>query len=146
MSFGVAFFAEGFSFFVEAIFIAIYVYGWDRFSPRAHLLSGIPMVVAGFAGSLFVISVNGWMNHPVGVALRGGRVVDVHPFSALFGNSFFWHELIHMYLGGFMVTGFVIAAAYAWGWRRGWPPSPARRVERPALARTTHWPFARAAG
>jgi cytochrome bd ubiquinol oxidase subunit I len=117
--FGVAFAAEGFSFFVEAIFIAIYVYGWDRFSPRAHLLSGIPVVVAGFAGSLFVISVNGWMNHPGGFRLQDGRVVDVHPFSALFGNSFFWHELIHMYLGGFIVTGFVIAAAYAWGWLGG---------------------------
>jgi cytochrome bd ubiquinol oxidase subunit I len=117
--FGVAFAAEGFSFFVEAIFIAIYVYGWDRFSPRIHLLSGIPVVVAGFAGSLFVISVNGWMNHPSGFALRGGRVVDVDPFSALFANSFFWHELVHMYLGGFIVTGFVIAAAYAWGWLRG---------------------------
>jgi cytochrome d ubiquinol oxidase subunit I len=117
--FGVAFAAEGFSFFVEAIFIAIYVYGWDRLSPRAHLLSGIPVVVAGFAGSLFVISVNGWMNHPGGFALRDGRVVDVHPFSALFANSFFWHELIHMYLGGFIVTGFIVAAAFAWGWLRG---------------------------
>jgi cytochrome bd ubiquinol oxidase subunit I len=117
--FGVAFAAEGFSFFVEAIFIAIYVYGWDRLSPRMHLLSGIPVVIAGFAGSLFVISVNGWMNHPGGFALRDGRVVDVDPFSALFANSFFWHELIHMYLGGFIVTGFAIAAAYAWGWLRG---------------------------
>jgi cytochrome bd ubiquinol oxidase subunit I len=117
--FGVAFAAEGFSFFVEAIFIAIYVYGWDRLSPRMHLLSGIPVVVAGFAGSLFVISVNGWMNHPGGFALRDGTVVDVDPFSALFANSFFWHELIHMYLGGFIVTGFAIAAAYAWGWLRG---------------------------
>lgn len=117
--FGVAFAAEGFSFFVEAIFIAIYVYGWDRLSPRMHLLSGIPVVIAGFAGSLFVISVNGWMNHPGGFALRDGNVVDVDPFSALFGNSFFWHELIHMYLGGFIVTGFGIAAAYAWGWLRG---------------------------
>jgi cytochrome d ubiquinol oxidase subunit I len=117
--FGVAFAAEGFSFFVEAIFIAIYVYGWDRFSPRVHLLTGIPVVVAGFAGSLFVISVNGWMNHPGGFSLRDGRVVDVHPFSALFGNSFFWHELIHMYLGGFIVTGFAVAACYAWGWLRG---------------------------
>jgi len=117
--FGVAFAAEGFSFFVEAIFIAIYVYGWDRLSPRMHLLSGIPVVIAGFAGSLFVISVNGWMNHPGGFALRDGSVVDVDPFSALFGNSFFWHELIHMYLGGFIVTGFAIAAAYAWGWLRG---------------------------
>jgi cytochrome d ubiquinol oxidase subunit I len=117
--FGVAFAAEGFSFFVEAIFIAIYVYGWDRLSPRMHLLSGIPVVIAGFAGSLFVISVNGWMNHPGGFALRDGSVVDVDPFSALFANSFFWHELIHMYLGGFIVTGFAIAAAYAWGWLRG---------------------------
>jgi cytochrome bd ubiquinol oxidase subunit I len=117
--FGVAFAAEGFSFFVEAIFIAIYVYGWDRLSPRMHLLSGIPVVIAGFAGSLFVISVNGWMNHPGGFALRDGTVVDVDPFSALFANSFFWHELIHMYLGGFIVTGFAIAAAYAWGWLRG---------------------------
>jgi cytochrome d ubiquinol oxidase subunit I len=117
--FGVAFAAEGFSFFVEAIFIAIYVYGWDRLSPGAHLLSGIPVVVAGFAGSLFVISVNGWMNHPGGFRLQDGRVVDVHPFSALFGNSFFWHELIHMYLGGFIVTGFAVAACYAWGWLRG---------------------------
>jgi cytochrome bd ubiquinol oxidase subunit I len=117
--FGVAFAAEGFSFFVEAIFIAIYVYGWDRLSPRMHLLSGIPVVIAGFAGSLFVISVNGWMNHPGGFALRDGSVVDVDPFSALFANSFFWHELIQMYLGGFIVTGFAIAAAYAWGWLRG---------------------------
>src|SRR6266704_1668494 len=59
------------------------------------------------------------MNHPGGFTLRDGSVVDVHPFSALFANSFFWHELIHMYLGGFMVTGFLIAAAYAWGWLRG---------------------------
>jgi cytochrome d ubiquinol oxidase subunit I len=117
--FGVAFAAEGFSFFVEAIFIAIYVYGWDRLSPRTHLLSGVPVVIAGFVGSMFVISVNGWMNHPGGFTLRDGNVVDVDPFSALFANSFFWHELIHMYLGGFIVTGFVIAAAYAWGWLRG---------------------------
>jgi cytochrome d ubiquinol oxidase subunit I len=117
--FGVAFACEGFSFFVEAIFIAIYVYGWDRLSPRMHLLSGIPVIIAGFAGALFVISVNGWMNHPGGFTLRNGAVTDVHPFTALFGNSFFWHELIHMYLAGFIVTGFLVAAVYAWGWLRG---------------------------
>jgi cytochrome bd ubiquinol oxidase subunit I len=117
--FGFAFAAEGFSFFVEAIFIAIYVYGWDRLSARMHLLSGIPVIIAGFAGSLFVISVNGFMNHPSGFTMQNGRAVDVHPAAALFGNSFFWHELIHMYLAGFMVTGFVMAALYAWGWLRG---------------------------
>src|SRR6266496_5134012 len=117
--FGVAFAAEGFSFFVEAIFIAIYVYGWDRLSPRMHLLSGIPVVIAGFAGSLFVISVNGWMNHTGGFKLEGGKVVDVHPFSALYGNPYFWHELVHMYLAGFIVAGFLTASVYAWHWLKG---------------------------
>jgi cytochrome d ubiquinol oxidase subunit I len=128
--FGLAFALEGFSFFVEAIFIAIYVYGWDRLSPRAHLLSGLPVIVSGFSGSLFVIAVNGWMNNPGGFALRDGRAVDVHPFDALFGNGYFWHELIHMYLAGFIVAGFVTASAYGWGWLRG----RRGRYERAALA------------
>jgi cytochrome d ubiquinol oxidase subunit I len=117
--FGFAFAAEGFSFFVEAIFIAIYLYGWDRFSPRMHLLSGVPVIISGFAGSLFVISVNGWMNHPGGFTMQNGVAVSNDPAAALFGNSFFWHELVHMYVAGLMVTGFVFAGAYAWGWLRG---------------------------
>ena len=62
--FGLGFALEAISFFVEAIFIAIYVYGWDRLSPRLHLLSGIPIALAGVSGSLMVLSVNAWMNHP----------------------------------------------------------------------------------
>src|SRR5580765_5693545 len=68
--FGLGFAIEGFSFFIEAIFIGIYVYGWGRLSPRAHLLSGIPIVITGFTGSLMVISVNAWMNHPGGFTLQ----------------------------------------------------------------------------
>jgi cytochrome d ubiquinol oxidase subunit I len=117
--FGLAFALEGFSFFVEAIFIAIYVYGWNRLSPRAHLLVGVPIVITGFTGSMMVIAVNAWMNHPTGFALRGGRAVDVHPWKALFDNDFLWHELVHMYVAGFIVTGFVLASWYAWGWLRG---------------------------
>src|SRR4051794_36774155 len=64
--FGLAFGLEGFSFFLEAIFVAIYIYGWDRLSPRAHLLCGLPVIFAGFSGSFMVIAVNGWMNHPTG--------------------------------------------------------------------------------
>src|SRR5712671_616523 len=64
--FGLGFALEGFSFFVEAIFIGIYVYGWDRLAPRTHFLTGIPIVVAGISGSTFVIAVNAWMNHPGG--------------------------------------------------------------------------------
>src|SRR5438046_6011651 len=58
--FGLGFAIEGFSFFMEAIFIGIYVYGWDRLAPRAHLLSGVPIVITGFSGSLRVVSRNGW--------------------------------------------------------------------------------------
>ena len=117
--FGLAFALEGFSFFIEAIFIALYVYGWDRLSPRMHFLTGIPILIAGFTGSLFVIAVNGWMNHPTGFALEDGEAVDVHPFEALFENSYFWHELVHMYLAAYIVAGFVTAAIHAWGWLKG---------------------------
>jgi cytochrome d ubiquinol oxidase subunit I len=117
--FGLGFAIEAISFFLEAIFIAIYVYGWGRLSPRMHLLAGVPIVFAGFSGSLMVISVNGWMNHPSGYRLENGRAVDVHPFAALFENAYFWHELVHMYLAGFMVAGFVMSTFYAFGWLRG---------------------------
>ena len=128
--FGLGFAIEGFSFFMEAIFIGIYVYGWDRLSPRAHFASGIPIAIAGFTGSLMVISVNGWMNRPTGFRLSHGKVVDVHPFRALFANSYFWHELIHMYLAAYIVTGFLLAGAYAFGRLRG----RFGRYERTALA------------
>jgi cytochrome d ubiquinol oxidase subunit I len=117
--FGLAFAVEGVSFFVEAIFIGIYAYGWNRLSPRAHFLTGIPIVVAGFAGSLMVIAVNGWMNHPSGFTLHDGRATHVHPFAALFENSYFWHELVHMYLAGYIVAGFLTASVYAWALLRG---------------------------
>ncbi len=115
---------------MEAIFIGIYVYGWDRLSPRAHLLSGVPIAIAGFTGSLFVIAVNAWMNHPSGFRMVAGKAVDVHPLKALFANGFLWPELAHMYLAGYIVCGFLIAGAYAVGKLRGkW-----ERYERTALA------------
>jgi cytochrome d ubiquinol oxidase subunit I len=128
--FGLGFGLEGFSFFLEAIFIAIYVYSWDRLSPRTHLLCGLPVVIAGLTGSLFVISVNAWMNHPGGYRLAGDRVTDVHPWKALFGNGHLWPEFAHMYIAGFIVAGFLVAAAYAWGWLKG----RRGRYERIALA------------
>lgn len=111
--FGLGFAIEGFSFFTEAIFIGIYIYGWDRFRPLTHFIIGIPVAIAGFTGALTVIAVNGWMNHPVGFILAGGRVVATNPWQALFANSYFWHELVHMYIAAYMVTGFILAGAYA---------------------------------
>jgi cytochrome d ubiquinol oxidase subunit I len=116
--FGLAFGIEGFSFFIEAIFIAIYVYGWDRLPARVHLGAGVPIVLSGISGSLMVISVNGWMNHPTGFSIRNGEVTDVKPLEALF-NANLWHELVHMYLAGFIVVGFLVAGVYAYGWLRG---------------------------
>ena len=117
--FGLGFTLEGFSFFAEAIFIGIYVYGWERIGPRWHFLSGLPIAVAGVTGSMFVISVNAWMNHPTGFTLRNGRAVDVHPWSALFANPFFWSEYVHMYFAAYIVAGFLVAGAYAWLYLRG---------------------------
>ena len=117
--FGFAFAIEGLAFFCEAIFIAIYVYGWDRLSPRVHFLSGLPVAAAGIVGSSSVIAVNGWMNNPQGFTLSAsGEVTDVHPFSALF-NANLWHEEIHMYLAGFIVASALVAGVYAVAWLKG---------------------------
>src|SRR5918996_2610636 len=117
--FGLAFALEGFSFFIEAIFIAIYVYGWDRMSDRAHMLAGGAIMGGGGTGSTFVISVNGWMNDPGGFTVDAtGAVTDVRPWAALFDDHL-WHELVHMYMAGFLVAGFLVAGVYAVAHLRG---------------------------
>ncbi|WP_245602341.1 cytochrome ubiquinol oxidase subunit I [Solirubrobacter soli] len=117
--FGIGFALEGISFFVEAIFIAIYVYGWDRLPKRTHFLTGIPVVLSGFAGSFNVIAVNGWMNDPTGFDQGpNGEVLNPDPWAALL-NSNMWHELIHMYLAGYLVCGFIVAGVYARAWLKG---------------------------
>jgi cytochrome bd ubiquinol oxidase subunit I len=116
--FGIGFALEGVSFFMEAIFMAIYVYGWDRLGRRGHFLAGIPVVISGFTGTFSVIAVNGWMNSPRGFDVVGGQVTDPRPWEALF-NANMWHEIVHMYLAGYVVTGFVVAGIYANAWRKG---------------------------
>ena len=118
--FGLAFGLEGFSFFIEAIFISIYVYSWDRISPRLHLLAGVPVIASGITGSMMVIAVNAWMNNPSGFSIdSAGQVVDVKPFEALFANGHLWPQLTHMYLAAYIVVGFIIAGIYAFAWIRG---------------------------
>lgn len=116
--FGLAFGLEGLAFFIEGIFVAIYVYGWDRLPAKVHFLSGIPMMLAGIFGATMVIAVNGWMNNPVGFDIVGGLVVNIDPWRALF-NDFFWHEVAHMYLAGYLVVGFLVAGVYAVAWLKG---------------------------
>jgi cytochrome bd ubiquinol oxidase subunit I len=116
--FGVGFALEGVSFFIEAIFIAIYVYGWDRLPRRAHFLTGIPIVLSGFTGSFWVLGVNAWMNDPTGFGVVDGRVVDPKPWEALLPPNL-GHELTHMYLAGYMVAGFLVGGVYATAWLKG---------------------------
>jgi cytochrome d ubiquinol oxidase subunit I len=117
--FGFPFVLEGFAFFIEAIFVGVYLFGWNRLSPRAHMLSALPMAVSGMAGAFFVVAANAWMNNPTGFALDAqGRITDARPWAAMFGPST-WPQVVHMLLGAHMVTGFTIASVYAVGMLRG---------------------------
>lgn len=110
---GLAFTLESFAFFVEAIFLAIYLYGWDRLSPRAHLLTGIPVAVGGVASALFVTTANAWMNGPVGLVRGpGGELIATEPLGPFLAPTA-GPQLVHMLLAAFMCTGFAVAAVYA---------------------------------
>ncbi len=115
---GLAFALEGLSFFVEAIFLGIYVYGWGRLPGRWHSLMLIPIMIAGITGSFLVVSVNAWMNAPAGFDVIDGVVTNVDPVAAIF-NSAAVLQFLHMYLAGVMVVGFSTASVYALGWLRG---------------------------
>ena len=118
-AFGIPFAVEGLFFFLEAIFIAIYIYGWRHLSPRAHFLSGVPVAISGLGGTFSVVSANAWMNQPAGYVLGpSGTVVDVAPLQVIFNNATGF-EVVHMFLAGYMVTGFLLASTYAVGMLRG---------------------------
>jgi cytochrome d ubiquinol oxidase subunit I len=117
--FGVPFAIEGIFFFTEAIFIAVYIYGWKHLSPRAHFWSGIPIVIAGLGGALSVVSANSWMNQPAGFEQDSqGRVTDVDVLEVIF-NGATPYEVPHMILAAYMVAGFLVASVYAVGMLRG---------------------------
>ncbi|HEX8690669.1 MAG TPA: cytochrome ubiquinol oxidase subunit I [Solirubrobacterales bacterium] len=118
-AFGIAFAIEGIFFFIEAIFLAIYIYGWKRLGGWAHFWSGVPMLVSGIGGAFSVVTANAWMNTPQGFTLdAAGRVVDTEPLQVLFSPA--WsYEVPHMILAAYMVTGFLFASVYAVGMLRG---------------------------
>ncbi len=118
-AFGIAFAIEGIFFFIEAIFIAIYIYGWDRLRGWAHFASGIPIVITGIGGAFSVIAANSWMNQPQGFTLGAdGTVTDVEPLEVIF-NPAVAYEFPHMLLAAYMVAGFLVASIYAVGMLRG---------------------------
>ena len=117
-AYGIPFAVEGIFFFLEAIFVAIYLYGWRRLRPWVHFWSGLPVVLAGVGGTLSVVAANSWMNSPGGITVRGGRVVGVDGWRVFF-NQAFWYEAIHMLLAAYVVAGFAVASVYAVGMLRG---------------------------
>ncbi|MFC9967352.1 cytochrome ubiquinol oxidase subunit I [Nocardia ignorata] len=115
---GLPFALEGLSFFIEAVFLGIYLYGWGRMPPRRHLAMLIPMGVAGVVGTFCVVSVNAWMNNPTGFRIVDGEVTDVDPWRAMFNDGAVL-QFAHMWVGAFMVVGFVVSGVYAAGVLRG---------------------------
>ena len=115
---GLPFTIEGFAFSLEAIFLGIYLYGRSRLSPRTHLLSGVPILIAGVVGTLSVVSANAWMNQPRGFDLESGKVTGVDPWAAMF-NPATPPQTVHMLVAAFMVTGFMMASVYAAGLLKG---------------------------
>ena len=127
---GMPFSLEGFAFFTEAIFLGIYLYGWNRVSPRAHWLAGVAVAVSGAASALFVMAVNGWMNAPTGFTLGpDGSFTDIDPVAAML-NPFWIPNTVHMLIAAYAATAFGAAGIHAYRLLR----EPASRFHRNALA------------
>jgi cytochrome d ubiquinol oxidase subunit I len=117
--FGILFAIEGIFFFTEAIFIAIYIYGWKRLSGWAHFWTGVPVVISGIGGAYSVVAVNSWMNQPGGFDIaKDGSVTNVDLWKVIFNNAV-PYEVPHMILAAYIVTGFLVASVYAVGMLRG---------------------------
>ncbi len=110
---GMPFSLEGFAFFTEAIFLGVYLYGWGRISPQAHLWAGVAVAVSGAASGIFVVIANAWMNAPAGFELIDGRAVNVDPIAAM-GNPAAVTQTIHMTLAAYAATGFAVAGIHAY--------------------------------
>src|SRR6478672_8197639 len=116
--FGVLFAIEGICFFLEAIFVAIYIFGWKRLAPWPHFWAGVPIVITGLGGAFSVVAVNSWMNQPQGYAPTTGKVTSVEPWKVIF-NPAVPYEVPHMILAAYLMTGFLVASIYAVGMLRG---------------------------
>ena len=109
---GMPFSLEGFAFFLEAIFLGIYLYGWDRIGPRAHLFAGVVVAISGAFSGIFVVTANAWMNTPAGFTLAGGEVVHVDPIAAML-NPAAGAQVLHMLLAAYMSVGIAVAGVHA---------------------------------
>jgi cytochrome d ubiquinol oxidase subunit I len=114
---GLPFSLEGFAFFTEAIFLGIYLYGWNRIPPVAHWLAGVMVALSGTLSGVFVVTVNAWMNAPTGFDVVDGRLTDIDPIAAML-NPASLHQVVHMILAAYLATAFAVAAVHAYFLRR----------------------------
>jgi cytochrome d ubiquinol oxidase subunit I len=126
--FGMPFSLEGFAFFMEAIFLGLYLYGWDRLAPWTHWAAGVLVAVSGTVSGIFVVFANAWMNTPVGFDLVDGRVTRIDPLAAM-ANPAAPVEALHMTLAAFAAVGLAVAAIHAHQLRR----DPANLFHRRAM-------------
>jgi cytochrome bd ubiquinol oxidase subunit I len=126
---GMPFSLECFAFFVDAIFLGIYLYGWDRLSPRAHLSAGILVAVSGALSGIFVVIANAWMNTPTGFEMVHGAATNIDPIGAILNPAAFTQTL-HMTLAAYAATGFGVAGIHAFLLRK----RPLNAFHRRALA------------
>jgi cytochrome d ubiquinol oxidase subunit I len=125
---GMPFSLEGFAFFTEAIFLGIYLYGWNRVSPRVHWIAGILVAISGILSGIFVVMANAWMNAPTGFTLVNGTIQNIDPIAAMLNPAAF-HQSLHMTLAALIATGFLMAAVHAYFLLR----DPHNRYHRAAL-------------
>jgi cytochrome d ubiquinol oxidase subunit I len=109
---GLPFALEGFAFFTEAIFLGVYLYGWDRIPRGAHFAAGVVVAASGMVSGIFVITANAWMNTPTGFRLEGGRAVDIDPLAAMLNPGAF-PQALHMTLAAYSAVGLAVAGVHA---------------------------------
>jgi cytochrome bd ubiquinol oxidase subunit I len=110
---GMPFSLEGFAFFTEAIFLGIFLYGWNRIPALAHLFSGLIVAISGAASAVFVVAANAWMNTPRGFELVEGQAANIDPIAAMLTPAAF-PEILHMLLASYASVGFAVAGIHAW--------------------------------
>ena len=110
---GMPFSLEGFAFFLEAIFLGIYLYGWDRVSEKAHFASGLMVCLSGTLSGVFVVCANAWMNSPAGFDIVHGEFVNIRPFEAMF-NPMAFQQALHMTIAAFSALSIAVVGIHAW--------------------------------
>lgn len=116
--FGMPFSLEGTAFFIEAIALGFFLYGWGRFKPWFHWFTGVVVGISGLASGILVVAANGWMNSPSGFDFVDGEYLNIDPVQALFNDAWFTQSL-HMTLAAFTATGFAVAGIHAYMMMKG---------------------------